>query len=308
MNKEGFKCPKCNSSKVVRKTTVSARHNKPLKKMLCNNCRHVFYINNPDIKRIIFLHDWHCGHITGLTPPSFQTIHQNPNDKQKKIQDFRKDSWIWFKNQLELHKPFDIMIAPGDLIDGRQEKSGGSELIEASRIKQCDMAIEVIETVNAKQRYIARGTAYHTGRLEEWENIIADKTNSYIDNILRLDVNGCNIYSRHHIGRAASPHGRYTPLARMGLWEDLKIAGTKEEKVNIMAFGHVHYVAYMGHGNRRLIFTGPALQGASNFGELRCEGITDYGFTIIDIYKDGSFSHPTFVTRKVENENKYMKV
>lgn len=308
MKKEEIKCPKCGKTSIQKFGIDNNLMTKPSQKYRCNDCHYVWREVDNLTKRIIIISDPQCGANTGLTPPPFQLIYPEPTPDQKKLQDFRRESWIWFENQIEKYKPFDICIGNGDLIDGRQEKSGGSELIEPSRVKQCEMASYIINRIGATKNYISRGTPYHTGKLESWEDIVAEKTNAHIENILRLDVNGCLIFARHHIGRAASPQGRYTPLARMGIWEDLKVAGTQFPKVNIMIFSHVHYVSYMGHGNNRLLFTTPALQGATNFGELRCEGIIDYGFTVIDIFKDGTFSHPNFVTKKQEVENQYLKV
>jgi DNA-directed RNA polymerase subunit RPC12/RpoP len=283
-----MQCPYCKTYKVLsRRVTYKSKNKIPDKKVpisrtyRCSECGKNFTINlsTKDI-RIIIMSDTHCGHITGLTPPPWQ---QTNNDK---FSQFQKETWEWFCNTIDQHKPFDILIANGDLIDGRQEKQGGDELITGSRIEQVKMAAEVLERTGAYKKYLTRGTPYHVGKLEQWEDIIAENVKGIIKNNLYLNINGCIFDVRHKTGRSNIPHGRFTQMARAAMWNDL-INASNGKKANVIIRSHVHYSIYGGHNNNSLFFTTCCLQGNSNYGQKECEGNIDYGFHIIDIDNNG---------------------
>ena len=93
-------------------------------------------------KRILVMGDTHCGHIAGLTPPEW---HFNSNNKSsitlKKRNVFaklQKEMWNWYIETIESLKPFDTLFCMGDLIDGRGEASGGTELLTTDCNEQCE--------------------------------------------------------------------------------------------------------------------------------------------------------------------------
>jgi hypothetical protein len=92
-------------------------------------------------KRIIVLGDLHCGHVAGLTPPAYQYKEvEESTTKHNKWAKLQNDLWIQYINLLERYKPFDVGFAMGDLIDGKEAKSGGTELIYSDRNSQVDMS------------------------------------------------------------------------------------------------------------------------------------------------------------------------
>ena len=86
-------------------------------------------------KRVVVISDQHAGHRVGLTPPKWWT--QILGDKWYRTQ---MDLWKEFTKGIDGLKPIDVLMVNGDCIDGRGERSGGSELITGNRMKQVEMA------------------------------------------------------------------------------------------------------------------------------------------------------------------------
>ena len=57
-------------------------------------------------------------------------------------------------------------------------------------------------------------------------------------------------------------------------------------KADIIIRSHVHYCVSIDESGV-MATTTPALQGYSQYGVQECDGETDYGFLIYDIYRDG---------------------
>lgn len=245
-------------------------------------------ISNPyrDL-RLLVVSDFHCGHESGLTPPAWN-VKAGLADH---MHEYREILYGSFDRLLNLFRPFDICTVNGDLIDGRGEKSGGTELIYVDRQKQAEMAADIIGHINAPRTYITRGTDYHVGHAESWENLIAKEVNAEkIGDIINLDINGTLFNFRHHIGGSQTPVGRSTSLAREIVWNELWASRKGFSKANAIVRSHVHYhmgVIQPGY----LAITTPALQGyGSRYGERRISGIIDFGITVFDIKADGTYT------------------
>lgn len=215
-------------------------------------------------KRIVVISDTHCGHRNGLMRA--KTKH-----------------WEFFEQTIEKLRPIDICIANGDLIEGKGDKTGGTELITTDRNEQVKMAIDILEFINAKQFVFTYGTFYHTGRMEDWEEQIARHFKASIANQQFLEINGLVFHVKHQISKSSIPHGRFTPLARQKLWNLFWGEHGEVPRVNIFIRSHVHYFDFCGGKNWFAVIT-PALQGwGSKFGERYCEGTIDFGFIHFDI-------------------------
>jgi len=286
---KNLRCPYCKSLNINSKGITKNKTIQYARAYKCSDCGKYFRCSIGDIDkiRVLIISDTHCGHITGLTPKGWQ--------QDGIYGEFQKESWMWFENMVERLKPIDVLLCNGDMIDGRQERSGGSELIVGDRFQQISMAQKIIERVGAKKVFMTRGTPYHVGKLEQWEDILADKVDANIKNKQVLNINGCIINARHKIGRSTIPQGRFTQMAKRAMWEDLMTVGKTETRANIIICSHVHYNIYGGHSNNRLFFTTPALQGSSDYGEKECEGSVDYGLCSIDIDKNGLFEYKSYI-------------
>lgn len=285
-----MECPNCKSAR-TKKDGTEITKGKRVQKLECKNCGHIWRDYDrtaTTFRRIIFIQDTHCGHWTGLSAPEFQ-------NNSMPYADFRKEAWNWFSNTTELMKPFDYAVFNGDLIDGKQVKSGGLELLTPDRFEQVRMAVAIYNKINPVKTIVIRGTKYHTGKEENFEDDFADRINAKVYNRFTGDMGGKVFDIRHKIGRSSIPHGRMTPLSRQVLWSRLR-----EEKTglhaDVIVRSHVHYHIYMEE-NGIIAFTTPALQGPSDFGSMECDGEIDYGLIILDVYNDGRILKHTFLPK-----------
>jgi len=96
--------------------------------------------------------DPHCGHKSGLTTPQHRMIPDKRASRQaKKAYEQRIMLWDWFANQVKKCGPFDVGLWNGDLIDGKGEKSGGTEELTTDRKEQAEWAAEIIKFVEPRR-------------------------------------------------------------------------------------------------------------------------------------------------------------
>ena len=250
------------------------------------------------MKKIIVISDLHCGHVAGLTPPEWQVSeYEQSTTKRNKWAKLQKELWMNFENIIERHKPFDVGFSLGDSIDGKGGKSGATELITADRSEQADMAAEVHKYIRRKSKPDFKwigvyGTGYHVSAEggEDWESIVAERADfEKIGSHEWVDVNGVVFDLKHHIGGSSIPHGRHTSAAKEKLWNTLWHEKDYQPKSNVILRGHVHYAAYCG-GPGWIAMTLPALQGmGTKYGSRRCSGTVDWGITIFEVRKDGTY-------------------
>lgn len=234
------------------------------------------------MKRVLVIADTHCGHEVGLTPDRYNITLGAHKE--------RKAYWKEYQRIIQDLGRIDLLVANGDLIDGRGERSGSTELIHVDRKIQCRMAEEVIKEANAKQVIIIRGTDYHTGAYEEWEDIIGDLVDAIaVDNQKTVDVNGLMMNFKHKVSSSSVPHGRATALLKEHLWNTLW-ADAGGIAADVIVRSHVHYHAYAGSPGKLAIIT-PALQGlGSRYGTKQCSGIVDWGVVVFEVHERGSYT------------------
>lgn len=237
-------------------------------------------------KRIMATGDWHSGHQVGLSPPEYHTPTTSEH-KYIKLAKVRKEVWNWFCGKLKQHLPIDILILNGDSVDGKGERSGGTEQIISDRNGQVGIAYKVIEYIDPSVIRMTYGTPYHVGVGEDWEDVLAEKAGAKIGSHEWFEVNGKIIDCKHKIGSSQIPHGRFTPLAREILWNREWAADGSQPKSDILLRSHVHYFSQVDYEGC-LGMTLPAMQGfGSKYGSRQCSGRVHIGFVIIDIYDNG---------------------
>lgn len=233
------------------------------------------------MKRVFAGGDLHCGHRAGLTPPQ-----HSPGDiLVDKWAKLRHDLWNAFADKVDELRPFDIGLWNADLIDGRGGRSGGTEIIQPDRFKQCDIARDVIDFVRAEKNVITRGTPYHTGDAEDYEDLIAEKVNAIaVKDQVWIDVNGVIFDVKHHISNTSIPHGKGTPISRERLWNLVHNDFIESQPLaHIILRSHVHWYFHAEdvswHG-----FVLPSLQGlGSKYGSRQVSSIVHFGFMWFDI-------------------------
>ena len=159
-------------------------------------------------KRILFMGDLHTGQLVGLTPPE---IHSTGTDRFKPV---RFELWNAFAEIVDSLRPIDITIVNGDAIEGKGERSGGTELILNDRIDQAKYAQKCIEYTDAREILMTYGTPYHTGKNQDMEDIIANNLNCIIKSKLFLEINGVNFNIRHFVGNTTVPYSKGTAISK----------------------------------------------------------------------------------------------
>lgn len=237
--------------------------------------------------------DGHSGHAVGLTPPKYQTR----SGSLEKFGVMQKAGYDFFLETVAALQPIFLLIYNGDLIDGKGERSGGTEQIEPDRTVQCDMAVQCIEAVKAENIVITAGTPYHSGVTEDFERTIADAVGATFGGHEWVDVNGVVFDCKHKVGSSSIPHGRHTAPARETLWNKLWSIDDSQPLADIIIRSHVHYFGYSGDADV-LTMTTPALQGyGSKYGVRQCSGRVDIGMVSFDIDDNGGYTWRPHIMR-----------
>lgn len=235
------------------------------------------------MKRVVIISDTHCGHRAGLTPPGWWYPQDSGNRERDSNAIQQRQIWAWFKDTVEKLGKVHALFVNGDVVDGKGERSGGTEQLEPDRIKQCDMAVEIINMFHADEIVMTHGTPYHTGKDEDFESIVAGRVGATIHGHVWPVINGLTFDLKHKVGGSTIPHGRYTALARDQLWNELWAVRDGQPMADILIRSHVHYCAWIGSPGK-LGLTTPALQGwGSKYGTRQCSGLIDVGFVSFDI-------------------------
>ncbi|MFH2001621.1 MAG: hypothetical protein ABIK28_18195 [Planctomycetota bacterium] len=258
-------------------------------------------------KRVVVMADLHCGHIVGLTPPNWQyrLLESDEEDvsKHNKWAKVEEATWIAYTEIMQSLQPIDVLIVNGDAIDGKGERSGSTECLTADRTAQTEMAAYCINRAKADAVVMTYGTAYHTGREEDWESFVfqlvknAKKIGSHEWPI----VNGVTFDCKHFASRSSIPHGKGTPLMRDVLWNTLWAERELQPKGDIIIRSHVHYAFYCGEPGSWWACTTPALQGmGSKYGARMCATMVHWGLISFDIEPNGEWRETWHVKAIVE--------
>jgi len=247
-------------------------------------------------RRVLFLSDEHCGHVAGLTHPDYNITYTDESDDgaQKRTRRIKQTKqrrvlWDWFAERVNMFRPFDVVVNNGDAVDGRGERSGGTELLCTNPDEQCEMAEAVLDFVcgGKSDLYMVYGTGYHTGKAEDWEDIVAREAHAKkIEGEGHYEINGLHFAVKHFIGNTRSPASRYTALSNAQIRQWLWAARGQQPKANIIVRSHVHRCLYAGEpGTQSLALTTPGLQGlGSKYGVRQCDGLpVEFGFVVFDV-------------------------
>jgi hypothetical protein len=252
-------------------------------------------------KRVVILSDSHCGSRTGLTPPKWQSLYDINKDQSEeafmtqhfKFVRLQKDLWNFYKKTIDSLKPIDVLIFNGDAIEGKGEKSGGTELIASDCITQANIAIDCIKIAEAKKIYMTFGTDYHvTGKGEDFESLVADKVHAEkIGAHDCIEINKVRFDIKHHVGTSQSPTGRYSAITRDRLWNLIWNDNNGDQpRADVFIRSHCHYFVHCGDVRWLGIIT-PSLQApGTKFGTRRCSGRVDFGLISFDINEKGKYT------------------
>jgi len=243
-----------------------------------------------NFKRVLLRGDGHSGHKAGLTPPPWNSLNNDPDPRWQEI---RALLWNKYASIVDSLKPIYCLIDMGDAVDGKGERSGGTEQIVADRHEQADMAAWSINYCDAEHVVMVHGTPYHTGVLEDFDRDVADRV-KHLDKIGShewVEINGVTFDCKHKVSSSVVPYGRGTPIARDWLWNALWAEREMQPKADIIVRGHTHTPFFIGEPGEWYACTLPALQGlGTKFGARQCSGIVKWGLAYCDVYDNGEWS------------------
>ena len=235
--------------------------------------------------RVAIISDTHCGHFLGLTHPNYQ--YSLKNEEMSQVAKIQREAWNWYVDAIKSIGPtVDVLVVNGDLIDGKGERSGSTELITPDRQLQVAMGIKTIEEWDAGKIFMTRGTPYHTGKDEQFEDVGAQLIGAHIDDTIDFKINGKVFNFRHKVGSTSVPYGKATSVSKEATMNKLTAVHNDTKGADIVVRSHVHYMVSLRESSKIAITT-PALQVNSRYGRQQCTGITDFGFIIIDVYENG---------------------
>ena len=262
------------------------------------------------MKRVVIISDLHCGHRAGITPPGWQYPElENDDPERKSFARNQRILWDWFTAEIDRLQPIDFLLINGDAIDGKGTRSGGTEVLEADRSKQADIAVRVIERVGARKIVMTFGTPYHVGQEEDWERIISERVGAEkIGSHEWPEIEGVIFDLKHKIGGSVIPHGRYTAIAREDMWNLFWAERNGQPRADVIIRSHVHYFGYQGRDGQ-LGITMPALQGwGSKYGTRECSGTVDIGFVHFDVEGRGNFAWSAHLLRSASAADMTLKL
>jgi len=268
-------------------------------------------------KRVVCISDLHSGHRAGLTPTAWQWSEQGRGRTYEKFGTIQRECWRKYRKLVSKLSPVDVLVVNGDAIHGRGERSGGVELITADRNDQVEMAATAVDMWKAPTVVIVRGTPYHAGKSESWEDVLwkeisTEKDNKKIGNHEWIEVNGVVFDFKHKVGSSQIPHGRHTAPSREAMWAGIWSEAGLTPKADWVVRSHVHYCGWSGQfrGDREVTaVTTPALQAmGSLYGAQQCSGVVDWGLMHWDIEPNGRTTWEKHVTTIQSQQASALKV
>jgi len=249
-------------------------------------------------KRVLVIADLHTGHRAGLTPPQWQTKPDASVPQQAKWATLQREMWQWYNRTVAALAPIDLCIVNGDAIEGKGGRSEGVENIINDRNIQSEAGFQAISRVQAREYRMVRGTAYHGGQGEDFENNIAEKLECKIGDHEWYDINGLIFDCKHKATGATMPHTQATGLLGDALWNMVWAEHQDgQPRGNIFIRSHLHF-SYDTQGllpNQRLFIT-PALQGpATKYGARECRRLVQVGMLLFVIKNEREWTWKTIL-------------
>lgn len=258
-------------------------------------------------KTVLVISDLHSGHLVGLTPPSWQLNPAATIGKRNKWVRIQRALWREYVDILAAVGRPDVLLVNGDCIDGRSEKSGGTELITCNRDEQVEMAVECIERVHAGKVIMTFGTGYHVGEYEDYENQVAEKVGAEkIGAHEWFSINGCIFDAKHFIPFSGVPHTMATAPLRDTIWNRLWALRSEQPLADVVIRSHVHVYISIQTADY-CIMTTPALQGmGSKFGSRKCSRVVDWGVVLFRVRGKHDFDIEPHIIKIPEQKTKVL--
>jgi len=247
------------------------------------------------VTRILALSDFHAGAHSCIVPPWSKYSQHHLETPLGLLQ---RELWSMVEQIPEEHRNPDAVFFLGDAIDGKASRNGGRELYTTDRHEQVDMALDILESFNIPdgEFYAVRGTPYHTGVEEDFEDLVAKAYNGKIDNALFVKIEDVTFHLQHKSSSSSYEHNRPSAIARERYFLNLQSDANNYPKVDVILRGHVHYnIGAYGPGWESATLPAFTATGANNYGTRQCKGVVHFGYTFITVH-EGEFTLEHFVT------------
>ena len=241
--------------------------------------------------------DLHCGHKFGLCPPDHWEP-ESDDPTQAKVRQWQMRTWEWYAAKAKALGHLDRLIVNGDAIDGSGDRSGGTELFTTDRHLQVKVAADCIRQFDAEAYTIIRGTAYHVGDKEDFEDTLAERFGTHAQDHAWLEYAGCVIDCKHHLGSSTVPGAVPPSLPREAVWNLMWAERDLQPKANVFIRSHLHAHYEISTEDFLCIVT-PALQGWTKYGGRRMSKTVSYGLIEWWISDQGAFTWKRHILRPV---------
>ena len=244
-------------------------------------------------KRILVMADNHSGHQTGLTPPDYwlPVVAKPKSDSARRANKFaalQREVWRWYTDTIKSLGKIDYVFHLGDNIDGRGEKSGGTELLTMDINRQIEMAAVCLQATGCKDIFMVYGTPYHVAPgYSDMEDAIAKEVKARkIGSREKIRVLNTVFDLRHKVGKSSIPHGQGTLLEKQRLWDLVWEARGIQERANVYLRGHIH--DYKGViDSDYLVLSCPGLEWSTKYGSREVDGIVSIGLIDFTVDEEG---------------------
>ncbi len=237
--------------------------------------------------KVVFIADLHGGHRAGLTPPKYRWDEDSELEKYAVWGGVQHEGWDKYLDIIDQIGRPDILVANGDLIDGPGMKATGAEYITTDVTEQCEMAAECLLQWRARETHIVRGTFFHVGINNDYEDWVAELVEAdTIKNHLFLQVEDVVFDVKHKVGGSSIPHGSGTSVLREKLWNDRWAKREEQPQGDVCIRAHIHrYVAIDEADGMAMVL--PSLEVAgTRYGGRECSGTVDWG--VVAFYVSGA--------------------
>jgi hypothetical protein len=255
-------------------------------------------------RKVVVISDSHSGHHFGYAQEKYWP-RQSDDERYEKVRIWQEKTNEWLRVKARELGPIDKLICNGDMIEGDGYRSGGVELFTTDRLKQVEMASELISLFDYKSLTIVDGTDSHTGLSENYEETLAQNFGLHAQDHAWVTHAGVTIEFKHHIGSTQTPRGTPPALSRDAVWNLLWAEKKMQPKSDIIVRSHLHHLHFTGDSGFLGIVT-PALQGWTRYGARRMSKTIDFGLLEITIFDNGDYSwkthilNPLFAAAKAE--------
>ena len=173
--------------------------------------------------------------------------------------------------------------------------------------KQTVWGLSTSSKTYVSEGFLSHNTPYHVGKLDDYEDLLADHLGATIKDHPFFTVDGVVFDMKHRVGGSSIPHGRGTAVAKEWLWNVLWAERGEQPKADVILRSHVHYHSYIG-GPGWVAMTTPALQAAgSKYGGRIMSGTVDWGVVVFDV-ENGEFDWKAYIVNLKSNKVKAIRL